>query len=352
MANPYANNDMDPFAEDFRRAPPPAASQPQWTAPVPAQNPPAPGAATGADAQFYNPSGNAAYQPSATYSPPPMAPVPGLATAPQAGAAAAPAAAAPQVAIDPNARSLATTKFWTLAFYQQMFDVDTKQVLLRMSNTLVPLNPPDFLMDRNWHGGSGGALGILSETDPNAFQEAGVVLNRSPDLYGPFWITTTLWMTLAIVSNIMSKIAFERQQQNVVNGTQAPVQQWSYNFKMASVACVTMYVYCFGMGAIVWGLMKWKSLPVSYLDAICLYGYSMFIFLLVAILCMIPVNGLQWLFVLAGGCWSSLYLLINFWHVWKVALERAWFIGVVVLVAGMHMLITMSFKFYFMNYDL
>lgn len=353
---------MDPFAEDFRRAPPPAASttyQPQWTsasaAPqpsvAPSANPPQPGGAppgASVESQFYNPTGTT-YQTSSAYTPPPAAPVPGTSTAP-AGAVPAPAATQ-SAAIDPNARSFATSKFWTMEFYQQFFDVDTNQVLLRMSNTLIPLNPPDFLMDRNWHGGAGGAFGVLSETDPNVFQEAGVVLNRNPDFYGPFWITTTLWMALAVVSNIMDKISFERQQETVVNGTTAPAVAWSYNFKMASVACITMYSYCFGMGGIVWGLMKWKALPVTYMDAICLYGYSMFIFLLVAILCMIPVSALQWLFVLVGGAWSSLYLVINLWHLWKIGLERAWFIAVVAIVLCAHMGITMSFKFYFMNYS-
>ncbi|CUG94155.1 Hypothetical protein, putative [Bodo saltans] len=330
MANPYASADMDPFAEDFRRAPPPQAMQPVDPAP------PAPGAPQ----QFYSPSGHAS-QASQPYVPPQQQPIP-LSQADAAAAAPPP--------IDPRARELQTGAFWKMEFYQQFFDIDTKQVLLRMANTLIPMNPPDFLMDRNWHGASGG--NVLSTRDDKVFEEAGVVLNRNPDLYGPFWITTTLWMTLAVVSNIMDKIAYERNAQSVIDGTTAPSTGWAYNFTMASVACVTMYTYCFGMGAIIWGLMKWKSLPVTYLDAVCLYGYSMFIFLLVAILCMIPVTGLQWVFVLVGGAWSTLYLLINFWTVWKVALERSWFFFVVGLVVVMHMLLSMSFKFYFMNYSL
>lgn len=341
-ANPYASADMDPFAEDFRRAPPPSQAEMKPVDP----SPPAPGRSPTAAKpaqQFYSPSGPT-NQTSQAYTPPHVAVQGQQPTSP--GVNSAP----PSTAIDPRARELQSGKFWTIGFYQQFFDIDTNQVLLRMANTLVPMNPPDFLMDRNWHGNTGGS--VLSARDESVFEEAGVVLNRNPDLYGPFWITTTLWMALAVVSNIMDKIAFERNQQSVVNGTSAPSTTWVYNFQMASVACVTMYSYCFGMGAIVWGLMKWKSLPVSYLDAICLYGYSMFIFLLVSILCMIPVSGLQWLFVLVGGLWSSAYLLINFWTVWKVALERSWFIGVVALVLIMHMLLSMSFKFYFMNYSL
>ncbi|ORC91079.1 protein YIPF2 [Trypanosoma theileri] len=229
-----------------------------------------------------------------------------------------------------------TSKFWTIEFYQQFFDVDTRLVLLRMSNTLVPINPPDFLMDRDW-------CNPAAQTPSYELQEAGVTLSRKPDLYGPFWICTTLWMTLGIVSNIMSKIAFTHDSSN-------KDKKWKYDFSMASVACIVMYLYCFGFGCFVWGLMKYKGLPVSLTDTLCLYGYSMFIFLPMAILCTIPVSAFQWVIVMLGGVWSTAYLLINFWHIWKTILNRAWFIGTVAVVGVFHMLLTLSFKFYFLNY--
>jgi hypothetical protein len=240
----------------------------------------------------------------------------------------------------------------SFAYYQQYFNVDTRHVLLRMSNTLIPVNPPDFLIARGWHGVTSTADDYTQEQQRTQFEAAGVVLNSKPDLYGPFWITTTLWMTLAIVSNIMSKIAFERQQEAVISGTPMPAATWAYNFSMASVACVLMYVYCAGMGLVVWGIMRWKNVEVSFIETLCLYGYSMFIFFLVAILCMIPVSSFQWLIVIVGGAWSCLYLFVNFWQLWKASLERSWFFFVVILVGAAHMAITMSFKFYFLNYDL
>lgn len=233
-----------------------------------------------------------------------------------------------------------TSKFWRLEFYQQFFDVNTRQVLLRLSNTLVPLNPPDFLMDRNWHFNESMAPGESAEE--TTLEEHGVVLSRKPDLYGPFWICTTLWITLAVVSNIMSKIAYTRNNNNS--------DPWKYDFSVASVAYVTVYLYCFVFGSLVWGIMQWKNLPATITDVVCLYGYSMFIFELVAILCMIPASAAQWVFVMVGGAWSTAYLLINMWHMWKTTLERNWFIGLVVLVSVFHMGLTMSFKFYFFKY--
>lgn len=235
-----------------------------------------------------------------------------------------------------------TSKFWKIEFYQQFFDVNTRQVLLRLSNTLVPLNPPDFLMDRNWHFNQ--SIMLDGTAEDTTLEEAGVVLSRKPDMYGPFWVCTTLWITLAVASNVMSKITYTHN-----NKSSDP---WKYDFTVASVAYITIYLYCFVFGSLVWGVMQWKNLPATITDVVCLYGYSMFIFELVAILCMIPSSSAQWVFVMFGGAWSTVYLLINMWHMWKTTLEPNWFIGLVVFVSVFHMGLTLSFKFYFFNYKM
>ncbi|KAG5498525.1 hypothetical protein JKF63_02811 [Porcisia hertigi] len=341
MANPYENgNSADPFRE--QSYPPVGAAVPP-VAPVAfngtgepfhgygsavytaAIKSPVNTDADKAPAQFYSGDGS---------TPPP--PPPTMATSlPPAG----PASAETSAATTPQ--PTATSKFWTLPFYQQFFDINTRQLLLRLSNTLVPLNPPDFLMDRNWHFNE--SMGIGGVAEEGVLEEAGVVLSRKPDLYGPFWICTTLWMTLAVASNVVSKIAHTKANQ---------AQPWRYDFYMASVAYAVIYLYCFVFGALVWGIMQWKNLPATLADTLCLYGYSMFLFELVAILCVIPSGVAQWLFVLVGGAWSTTYLLINMWHMWKTTLERNWFIGLVIFVSTFHMGLTLFLKFYFFNYTL
>lgn len=349
MANPYeSGGSADPFREQPRPPAGPAAQPPTATTRTQGMSPNTYGAAapdapyggaTYADIsksdsrsntptmQFYS-GGGTGTPPSAAFAPP-GSPAP-----------AAPAAAH-DTAVEAAAAPEPTSKFWTLAFYQQFFDINTRQVLLRLSNTLVPLNPPDFLMDRNWHFNESMGAGAAEDA---ALEEAGVVLSRKADLYGPFWVCTTLWMTLAVVSNVMSKIAYTK-----ANNTTTP---WKYDFTVATVSYAVIYLYCFVFGAVVWGVMQWKNLPATLTDTVCLYGYSMFIFELVAILCMIPSSVAQWIFVMIGGAWSTAYLLINMWHMWKTTLERQWFIGLVVLVSAFHMGLTLSFKFYFFNYKI
>lgn len=360
MANPYESGGA---ADPFREPPRPPAGSGVSPARSPPTSPPLGGGAAANAASPYSygaagagQGGAAAYMdysrtsptlPAAAMDPPakmqfysgegfdsavpPPPPAPGQPTANVGGGEAAAPAAPPS-----------TSKFWKIEFYQQFFDVNTRQVLLRLSNTLVPLNPPDFLMDRNWHFNE--SINNGEGAEDATLEEAGVVLSRKPDLYGPFWVCTTLWITLAVVSNIMSKIAYTRNNNNA--------EPWKYDFSVASVAYVTVYLYCFLFGAVVWGIMQWKNLPATITDVVCLYGYSMFIFELVAILCMIPASAAQWVFVMVGGAWSTAYLLINMWHMWKTTLERTWFIGLVAFVSIFHMGLTLSFKLYFFKYKM
>lgn len=265
---------------------------------------------------------------------------------------------------------LVTAKFWTIEFYQQFFDVDTKDVLNRMGNVLLPFVAPDFLHDRHWHMGNlpGGVM-------PNAISNAAAAFTaggqKRADLYGPLWISTTVWVTLAIVGNIMGKMAHDRraaQRQadidNIVahSGTLAPgatrpafwtpepLAAWTYDFSVATVAAGVVYTFIVFMSLLVWGLMKWKSVPVGFTDALCLYGYSMFLYLLGAILCAVPVTAFQWIVSILVAAWACAYLLLNMWQLWKVSLDKPWFIGLVVLVVGTQAALTLCFKLFFFDY--
>ena len=74
----------------------------------------------------------------------------------------------------PTTQSASSTKryLWTLSFYAQFFDVDTGEVLRRCSTAIFPR--ANFLD----------------------------VLEGNPDLYGPFWIATTVIVILFLTGTI------------------------------------------------------------------------------------------------------------------------------------------------------
>lgn len=359
MANPYTGgNDVNPFADDARRAPAaqpaPAASQPQFYNPPssaaaqsPAYHPPAnefhqqPTYGSAAPQQQYQPPQQYAQQP-----PPPHQQQYGGQQDPNLYAQQPPPQQQYQGPVEqgpppPPARDLQTMKFWTIEFYQQFFDVDTVDVLRRMGNVMLPFTPPDFLLHRDWHHAFGGALsGRLAALSSTVSHKEGVQ-ERMPDLYGPIWLSTTLWILIGIIGNAMSKLAHTKSKST---------DSWSYDFTVATVAAGTVYAYVGLMSLMIWGIMKWKAVPASLPDVLCLYGYSMFIIILAAILCSFPNTGVQWFVCIAAGLWSGTYLLANFWQLWKRTLNQMWFTGVVLLVIFFHFLLTCSLKFYFFNY--
>ena len=341
------NYGVDPFAADDARHPreayaPPQESEQSFFDSNPATN-----------KQYTE---NPPYSPSAGYQPQPQWQQP-------AHNAPAPAATPnqPQQPQPPAEEYLGvapTSKFWTIQFYQQYFDVDTYQVLLRLANTLVPIQPPDFLMRLNWHYNAETAAPREPEAPevPNAstsvFKVDGVALNANPDLYGPVWLSTTLWMGIGIVGNLLSKIAHSRAQDLLLAADpNAATTEWNYDFTIASIAAATVYAYVGLMSLAVWGIMKWKDLPVTLVHCAALFGYSMFPFLLSCILCAIPTTAIQWLACVLALVWSLAYILLNCWSVWKNTLEKRWFLGVLLFVSAMHFGLAIALKLYFFSFD-
>ena len=48
------------------------------------------------------------------------------------------------------------------------------------------------------------------------------------------------------------------------------------------------------------------------IHAVCVYGYSFAIFIVGAVVCIIPVNALRWVVMLACGVHSVCFMLTNF----------------------------------------
>lgn len=70
-----------------------------------------------------------------------------------------------------------TYSVWQIEYYQKYFNVSTNDVFARILGSVVP---------------SFSENSLLNKIRPN------------PDLYGPFWISTTLIFTIAIAGNIVS----------------------------------------------------------------------------------------------------------------------------------------------------
>ncbi|XP_041357181.1 protein YIPF1-like [Gigantopelta aegis] len=171
--------------------------------------------------------------------------------------------------------------FWTFEYYQQLFDVDTHQVLRRILGSMTPIPGRNYLTHH---------------------------IRPNPDLYGPFWICTTLVFTTAIAGNLANYL----QSANMG-------YQWRYNFQKVTFAATAIFCYWWLLPLALFGMMWWRGSRANYsfLEVISVYGYSLAIYIPISILWVIQVGWLQWLLVVVGTVLSGSVLLFTFWPAFK-----------------------------------
>ncbi|GLV35364.1 uncharacterized protein CBL_01486 [Carabus blaptoides fortunei] len=168
--------------------------------------------------------------------------------------------------------------FWTIEFYQQLFDVDTNDVVDRILASFIPRRDSSFKNK----------------------------IKLKPDLYGPLWISITLVFSIAITGNISNYVMSLNSKYH-----------WKYNFHLVSYAATTIYLYIGIIPITLWAVLKWSSTESeaddmqieetsapNLLELICIYGYSIFIFVPASILWGIHVPWLQWILVIIAALLS------------------------------------------------
>uniref|UniRef100_A0A2I3GE51 Yip1 domain family member 2 n=2 Tax=Nomascus leucogenys TaxID=61853 RepID=A0A2I3GE51_NOMLE len=119
-----------------------------------------------------------------------------------------------------------------------------------------------------------------------------------------------------------------------------------------TVAGISIYCYAWLVPLALWGFLRWRKGvqermgPYTFLETVCIYGYSLFVFIPMVVLWLIPVPWLQWIFgALALGL-SAAGLVFTLWPVVRedTRLVATALLSVVVLL---HALLAMGCKLYF-----
>ncbi|KAL0273261.1 UNVERIFIED_CONTAM: hypothetical protein PYX00_005975 [Menopon gallinae] len=214
--------------------------------------------------------------------------------------------------IDENPSS---KSFWSFDYYKQFFDVDTDQVKNRIIWGMIPRPGVNY---------------VHSCIKPN------------PDLYGPFWICVTLVFTIAVSGNVANYLQY------------APTGEykWKYDFHIISFAATAIFLYAFMVPLALWSFIKWNNKSqssfqehLSFLELLCVYGYSLGIYVPVAILWVIQISWFQWILVLLGAALSGFVLLTAV----SPAVEGPKKILVLMIVIGLHFLLAVGFMLYFFH---
>ncbi|KAA1103313.1 hypothetical protein PGT21_014030 [Puccinia graminis f. sp. tritici] len=215
---------------------------------------------------------------------------------------------------DPDAelqQRLAGSQSWfSIDAYSPYFDVETKTVLERCWRTMYPKD--DYVE---------------------------VVLAGQPDLYGPFWLPTTLIFILFFASSLSGALTSYLHSQS-----------YDYDFSKLSMAVGLVYVYALALPACIWAAMRYwagvegRTIP----EIINLYGYGLTVFIPVALLSIPPFPFLRSIMALAAFGISLGFLVRNLYPVLAAAPAKT---GRILLIGvfGLHAIFTLILWFGYLS---
>ncbi|KAG4301737.1 hypothetical protein PCK1_002000 [Pneumocystis canis] len=158
---------------------------------------------------------------------------------------------------------------FSIESYSKFFNIDANQIIQRCIHAIFPKN--NFLE----------------------------LIEDNPDLYGPFWVSTTVIFVMFFTSTITEWI-------------KAHISKVSYNCNILTFTKACSLIYG------IWGLLTYYQCKLKLNEYFCLYGYAMSIWIPVAIVNIILLeifnlnivsNIIRWIFILIGFLISSLFLL-------------------------------------------
>ncbi|KAG4913935.1 hypothetical protein AAZX31_19G221600 [Glycine max] len=182
---------------------------------------------------------------------------------------------------------------FTIAAYKPYFDVDTSDVLERIIDSLFPFR---------------GSFNEKTATNP--------------DLYGPFWICTTLIFVAASIGTFVTYVAHKLKS-----------KEWDYDINLVTWSAGLFYGYVTIVPLCLYVILKYFSAPAGLVQLFCLYGYSLFVFIPALCMSVVPLDIFRWVVAGVAGFMSATFVALNLRAHIKSAGER-WFL----IVAGIFLL--------------
>ncbi|KAI5479956.1 Yip1 domain family [Pseudohyphozyma bogoriensis] len=199
----------------------------------------------------------------------------------------------------------------SLDYYTGYFDVDTVTVLTRCYKTLIPKE--DYVAE---------------------------VLAGVPDLYGPFWVPTTLIFSLFLTSSLISSVTA------YISG-----EPYAYDFTRLGAAVSLVYTYALGLPLLLWAALKyWAHVDDrSPVEMISLYGYSSTVWIVVSWLALFltRVPPIPFLLLALSTLLSAAFLLRNLYPVISLSSNTSSKL-LIPVIAGLHLIMGLALWWGFM----
>ncbi|KAF5828845.1 hypothetical protein DUNSADRAFT_16981 [Dunaliella salina] len=221
----------------------------------------------------------------------------------------------------PNSQQSSSYPFYNIRRYRPYFDVDTNEVLWRVGNSFIGAFSANFMQ----------------------------TTQEKPDLYGPFWICTTLIFITAVSGNFAGYLQWRQNHRDGADPASAVQSQWFTDYTKLSASAGIFYGYVFVVGLLVWLVLRYFRSDMRIVNILCIYGYALSIYLPISVICIAPSDIARWVIVLLGTVTSGLFLFMNL-------RERIMAAGpgksmpILLSVLGVHAVVGIVLKLYFFSY--
>ena len=155
------------------------------------------------------------------------------------------------------------------------------------------------------------------------------------DLYGPFWIFTTIIFLIALIGNFSSYMHAEDKNKFV------------YDYNHVPHAIFIIYGFGFGAPILLWLIMKFIfRIDIDLITNICIYGYSYTILIPILLICIIPLKLISTLALLYFLIHSCTFLFHNMYLVIQQKAQKSKYV-VLGLLGSIQLVLFFFLKFYF-----
>ncbi|EFC49901.1 predicted protein [Naegleria gruberi] len=215
--------------------------------------------------------------------------------------------------------------FWNLEYYIPFFNVNTNEVLRRITKPyLFFLNTDESFVSYTKRG------------------------KRQSDLWGPFWIITTLIVVIVMTSNIGHFFNL-----NAIG--KDDLLEWTTDFSLISVGATVFYAFSMVVPALLWVAMKYKGVTVSLVETICVYGYSFAVVIPPLVLCMFNITWLRWILIMGGFLYASVFIVFGLFKEWKKVVtgpqDNIFLLVFAAFIVLSHLILAVFVKFYFYTFS-
>lgn len=213
----------------------------------------------------------------------------------------------------PEQEDYSSYPVYSIKRYREYFNVGTSDVLSRILRSVLYFFKGDFLDH----------------------------IGGNPDLYGPFWIASTLIFTSAAAGNTASYIAHHSSDDQ---------KGWYYDVDKVGGSMGLFYGYVGVVGLVCFAVLKYFKSSASLAMIWCIYGYALVSYIPMAALCVIPIESARWALVGVATAISGVFLVRSLQPC--VADSEVGVKSTLVLAVALaaHLVLGLSLKLYFFNY--